>query len=59
MKRNTLKKNNYRAPSIEQIQLDNEISLVLASTELPPTYEQNSIQTPDFFNQQPYKMYQT
>jgi len=58
MKNNTLKEQAYEAPTIECIELDNEISLVLTSDDLPPTYENNSVQCPDFLKQQPFKTYQ-
>jgi hypothetical protein len=51
------KSNNYKreyiAPTVELIQLDNEISLALASD--PPTYETNNKLAPEYFNNDPFK----
>jgi hypothetical protein len=52
-KENTPKR-TYSSPIIEQIKLDNEISLALEST--PPVFElsKNSA-APEFFNNDPFK----
>ena len=50
----TIKKQEYTAPIIAQIRLDNEISLALEST--PPTFESSTkTSTPEFFNNEPFK----
>jgi len=47
-------KHSYSAPLIEQIQLDNEISLALEST--PPFFPGESLsKAPDYFNNDPFK----
>ncbi len=52
----TRKNSIYKQPEIKQIQLDNEISLVLQS-ELPPTFEgKNNLETPSYFNSDPFKI---
>lgn len=44
-------KRNYICPQINQIQIDNEISLILSSLEEPIFGPGESIsQTPDYFN---------
>lgn len=46
-------KKHYFQPTIEQIIVDNEISLALES--LPPTFESNNINsTTDYFNTNPF-----
>jgi len=49
-------KNRYISPRIELVKLDNEISLALESSS-PPTKsnETNNVQTPDYFNTNPYR----
>ncbi len=48
----------YFPPIIQRIILDNEISLVLASD--PPTFEsKNTTYKPEFFNNQPFKRWDT
>lgn len=48
-------KRNYSSPKIEQIKIDHEISLALASD--PPAYESKyNSKTPDYFNNEPFKM---
>ncbi len=42
----------YRAPKIERIRLDNEISLALEST--PPTGPSES-KAPEYFNNDPFR----
>ena len=50
---NTAKK-TYKAPKIERIRLDNEISLALEST--PPTGPgEPTSQAPEYFNNDPFK----
>lgn len=47
-------KQTYKAPSIKQIKLDNEISLALEST--PPTGPDESYnKVPDYFNNDHFK----
>ena len=47
-------KREYMPPMVEQIQLDNEISLALASD--PPVFEKLHIsQAPEYFNNDPMK----
>ena len=49
-----LNKRTYSSPKIEQIKLDNEISLALQST--PPTAPgEPTSATPDYFNNDPFK----
>jgi len=52
--KNTLRK-EYNCPKIIHIKLDNEISLILES--LPPAGPNESLNknTPDFFNNDPFK----
>jgi len=51
---NTNNKRFYCTPSIEQIKLDNEISLALESA--PPTYEfVKGSNAPEYFNNDPFK----
>lgn len=57
MKTYTIKKekNTYSSPRIERILIDNEISLVLASD--PPSDEgNNNLNTPEYFNNDPFKV---
>jgi hypothetical protein len=52
---NNSPKRSYFPPVVEQIKLDNEISLVLESN--PPTYEsQNRFTSPENFNQNPFDL---
>ena len=47
-------KRTYRAPQIEQIKSDNEISLALESD--PPTGPvESSLLSPEYFNNDPFK----
>jgi hypothetical protein len=47
-------KKSYKAPKIEQIKLDNEISLALESA--PPTGPGESLgKAPEYFNNDPFK----
>jgi hypothetical protein len=49
-------KKTYRAPQIEQIKLDNEISLVMESS--PPTGPGESLgKAPEYFNNDPFKTF--
>jgi len=49
-----LQKRMYIAPLIEQIKLDNEISLALEST--PPVFElTKGLNAPEYFNNDPFK----
>ena len=51
----TNKKRSYHSPVIEQIMLDNEISLALESE--PPAWETKSdFKAPEYFNNDPFKM---
>lgn len=50
----TESKRNYFSPTIMEIQLDNEISLILQSDQSPdgdPTFSRNN----DYFNNEPFK----
>ncbi len=57
---NTLKttentnKRIYSSPAIEQIELDNEISLQLESTP-PPAPGETKLNVPEYFNNDPFK----
>jgi len=51
---NSLLKRSYRAPLIESIKLDNEISLTLNSTDAPGDPE-TSAGVPEYFNSDPFK----
>ena len=54
MKTQNIEKREYIAPSIEQIKLDNGISLALEST--PPLGpEEISNNVPEYFNNDPFK----
>jgi len=56
MKSNNTETNKriYCTPAIEQIKLDNEISLALESS--PPTYEfVKGSNAPEYFNNDPFK----
>lgn len=55
MKTNILKKKNYDSPKIECIELDNEISLTLASFNDPSEPGVSLQKTPEYFNNDPYK----
>ena len=49
-------KKKYAAPNIETISLDNEISLILESdSPFGPDETNYQINSPDFFNMNPYK----
>lgn len=49
-----MEKLKYNAPLIEQIQMDNEISLALEST--PPTGpDEGYLKTPEYLNNDPFK----
>lgn len=49
-----IQKRIYSAPVIEQIKLDNEISLALEST--PPVFElSKGSNAPEYFNNDPFK----
>ena len=55
MKTQNKEKRIYRAPLIEQIKLDNEISLVLESA--PPFGPgESSLLLPEYFNPDPFKL---
>ena len=49
---NTVRK-SYKAPKIERIRLDSEISLALESN--PPTGPNETSQAPAYFNNDPFK----
>ena len=54
MKILNIENRTYTAPSIEQIQLDNEISLALEST--PPTGpNEGYLKAPEYMNHDPFK----
>jgi hypothetical protein len=46
-------KKSYKAPKIERIRLDNEISLALES--VPPSGPNETSQVPEYFNSDPFK----
>ena len=46
----------YILPQIEQIKLDNEISLVLESDPPAGPGESNNLNAPEYFNNDPFKM---
>ena len=48
-----LEKQAYSSPQIEQIKLDNEISLVLSSLDAPGDPE--VLNAPEYFNNDPFK----
>jgi hypothetical protein len=49
-----IQKRTYSVPQVEQIKLDNEISLALEST--PPVFElTKGSNAPDYFNNDPFK----
>jgi len=52
-KNNSLEKRAYSAPQMEQIKLDNEISLVLSSLDAPGDPE--VLNAPEYFNNDPFK----
>ncbi|MGB4413999.1 MAG: hypothetical protein WBI53_03825 [Paludibacter sp.] len=51
---NKTAKRYYIAPSVVQIKLDNEITLVLESPPIGPG-ESNNLKAPEYFNNDPYK----
>ena len=52
-----MKKNKYIHPVIERVELDKEISLVLASDIIPPAGpSESNLQAPQYFNNDPYKV---
>jgi len=51
------KQRTYSTPLIERIKLDNEISLVLATTPVPGPGEPGWVgYAPEYFNNDPFKM---
>lgn len=48
-------KRTYMAPAVECIRLDNEISLALESTPATPDSDDEVYNTPEYFNNDPYK----
>ncbi|MEI8271783.1 MAG: hypothetical protein WCG08_04110 [Paludibacter sp.] len=48
------KKQQYSAPEIERIELDNEIALQLESTP-PPAPGETKLNAPEYFNDDPFK----
>jgi len=48
-------KRTYSSPTIESIQLDNEISLALESDPASPDSGDEVYNTPDYFNNDPFK----
>mgnify|MGYP000846888807 CR=1 FL=1 len=48
-------KRTYLPPAIESIRLDNEISLALESTPATPDSGDEVYNTPEYFNNDPYK----
>lgn len=49
------KKCSYMPPVVERIQLDNEISLVLASDPASPDHGDEVYNVPAYFNNDPFK----
>ena len=54
MKTTDKKKRVYTAPKIEQVKLDNEISLILESKHEDGT-DHGSLMTPEYSNNDPFK----
>ena len=54
MKTTDKKKRVYTAPKIEQVKLDNEISLILES-DPPEGPNHGSLMTPEYFDNDPFK----
>ena len=56
-KRNCInQKSDYKTPEVQRIELDNEISLQLESVATPPKAPGEArLQTPEYFNQDPFK----
>ena len=52
---NKTAKQYYIAPSVVQIKLDNEITLVLESEPPIGPGESNNLKAPEYFNNDPYK----
>lgn len=52
---NTPEKKRYSTPNLEQIVLDNEISLVLESSPPSGPFETNRLSTPQYFSENPFK----
>ena len=48
-------KQDYTTPKIERIELDNEISLTLDSTPPVGPGGETRLQTPEYFNNDPFK----
>ena len=48
-------KNQYNAPIIERIELDNEIALQLESAATPPKAPGEAMNAPEYFNNDPFK----
>ena len=51
---NSPKRRTYRAPMIVSIELDNEISLSLESTNAPSD-PKSTVRAPEYFNNNPFK----
>lgn len=52
---NSLEKRTYAPPSVELITLDNEISLQLESSPTPGDHDDEVLNSPNYFNNDPYK----
>lgn len=50
-----IEKRNYNAPLIEQIHLDNEISLTMESSP-PAGPDEGYLKVPEYLNNDPFKM---
>ena len=51
-----IQKRVYTTPAIQVVNLDNEISLQLASEPTPDPGEASNMSAPEYFNNDPYKM---
>ena len=54
-KNTKIEKRNYAAPRVEQIKLDNDISLTLASLTPPEGPGEGITKAPEYFNNDPFK----
>lgn len=53
MSKNT--QNQYVAPQVERIELDNEIALQLESVQTPPKAPGEALNAPEYFNNDPFR----
>jgi len=56
MQTDNMEKRIYSTPQIEQIKLDNEISLALESTPPNTAPGESYLKQPDYFNNDPFKL---